>query len=139
MQTMFKVSSFLLTTGILVGSFVGFWYGPWSPNLDHRARNLIVQDHLQEGVDLFLWKAEYALSKEAKHEALWNAARTASLRSESNIQIRDLLNRCLEEENFIYRAEVHAQLATLLFEEQPRESIKHWNGHCITDIKKMNL
>lgn len=126
MKTMFRVSSFLLTTGILVGSFVGFWYGPWSPNLDHRARNLIVQDHLQEGVDLFLWKAEYALSKEAKHEALWNAARTASLRSESSIQIRHLLNRCLEEEDFIYRAEVHAQLATLLFEEQPRESIKHW-------------
>ena len=78
MQTMFRVSSFLLTTGILIGSFVGFWYGPWSPNLDHRARNLIVQDQLQEGVDLFLWKAEYALSKEAKHEALWNAARTAN-------------------------------------------------------------
>ena len=126
MQTMFKVSSFLLTTGILVGSFVGFWYGPWSPNLDHRARNLIVQDHLEEGVDLFLWKAEYAISKESKHTSMWNAARTAALRSQSSVWVKDLLNQCLEEEDFLYRADVHAQLATLLFEEQPRESIKHW-------------
>jgi len=126
MQTMFKVSSFLLTTGILVGSFVGFWYGPWSPNLDHRARNLIVQDNLEEGVDLFLWKAEYAISKESKHTSMWNAARTAALCSESSVWVKDLLNKCLEEEDFLYRADVHAQLATLLFEEQPRESIKHW-------------
>jgi len=126
MQTMFKVSSFLLTIGILVGSFVGFWYGPWSPNLDHRARNLIVQDHLEEGVDLFLWKAEYAMSKESKHTSMWNAARTAALLSPYNVWVKDLLNQCLEEEDFLYRADVHAQLATLLFEEQPRESIKHW-------------
>jgi len=126
MKTIYKVSSFLLTTGILVGSFVGFWFGPWSPNLDHRARTLIVEDHLEEGVALFQWKAEYALSKEAKHTALWNAARTAALRSESISWVKELLNRCLEEKDFLYRADAHAQLATLLFEELPRESIKHW-------------
>lgn len=126
MKTIYKVSSFLLTTGILVGSFVGFWFGPWSPNLDHRARTLIVEDHLEEGVALFQWKAEYAFSKEAKHTALWNAARTAALRSESISWVKELLQRCLEEEDFLYRADVHAQLATLLFEELPRESIKHW-------------
>ncbi len=126
MKTIFRVSSFLLTTGILVGSFVGFWYGPWSPNLDHRARNLVVQDQLEEGVNLFLWKADNALSRESKHTALWNAARIASLRSDSIGWVKGLLQKCLDEEDFLYRADVHAQLATLLFEEQPRESIKHW-------------
>ena len=62
MKTIYKVSSFLLTTGILVGSFVGFWFGPWSPNLDHRARTLIVEDHLEEGVALFQWTLAEARS-----------------------------------------------------------------------------
>lgn len=126
MQTILRVSSFILTTVVLISSFAGFWYGPWSPNLDHRARNLIVQDNLDEGIDLFLWKAEYALSNEVKHTAMWNAARTVALRSESSIWAKQLLDDCLQEEDFLYRAEVHAMLATMMFDEQPKESINHW-------------
>ena len=116
------MSSFLLTTGILIGSFVGFWYGPWSLNLDHRARNLIVQDHLQEGVDLFCGKQSMHFRK-TQSMRLFGMLPEQSLCALNPVQIKELLNRCLEEERiFIYRAEVHAQLATLLFEEQPRES-----------------
>lgn len=126
MQTILRVFSFIFTTGILIAAFVVFWYGPWSPNLDHRARKLVVQNQLEEGIELFLWKAEYALSKDEQHTAMWNAARTVALRSNSTVWAKQLLNRCLEEQDFKYRADVHAQLATLLFDEQPREAIRHW-------------
>jgi len=105
---------------------VVYWFGPWSPNLEHRARKLIVSGELNEGIDLFLWKADNALSAEQRHNALWDAARLVALKSDSLVWSKTLLYRCLEEKNFPHTAEAHAQLAAILFEDQPKQAIEHW-------------
>ena len=126
MHTLRKIFTLIFATTIICGSFVLFWYGPWSPNLEHRARTLILEDRLEEGVDLLLWRAKYAVTTEEKHKSLWDAARMVALKAHSMTWAKSMLQLCLQEDDFIYKADVHAQLATLLFEEQPRESIQHW-------------
>ena len=116
-----------LVTGLLLSLTFGvYWFGPWSPTLENRARKLIVAGDLEQGVDLFLWKADNALSETQRHEALWNAARLVALRSDSLTWSKELLRRCLDEKNFALRAEAHAQLAAILFEDQPRKAIENW-------------
>ena len=126
MQKLLRIFSLTFTSLTIFGSFCGFWYGPWSPNLEHRARILIVDGQLEEGVDLFLWKAEYALTSKQRDKALWDAARLVSLRSDSMRWSKELLENCLKQSDFKYKADAHAQLAALLFEAQPREAIKNW-------------
>ena len=106
--------------------FSVYWFGPWSPTLEHRARKFIIAGELEKGVDLFLWKADNALSDNQRHEALWSAARLVALRSDSLTWSKELLLRCLDEKDFPLRAEAHAQLAAILFEDQPRQAIEHW-------------
>jgi len=126
MQTTSKVFSFIFT-GLLLGLLFGvYWFGPWSPTLDNRARKLIIAGDLEQGVELFLWKADNAFSTSQKHEALWSAARLVALRSDSLTWSKELLSRCLEEKDFPLRAEAHAQMAAILFEDQPRQAINHW-------------
>lgn len=126
MNTITKVFTFIFSVLFICTAFSVYWFGPWSPNLEHRARKLIVSGELEEGVDLMLWKAEHAFSEEQRHDALWGAARLVALKSDSLMWSKELLYRCLEEKNFSQKAEVHAQLAAILFEDQPRAAIEHW-------------
>src|SRR6056300_666457 len=126
MKTIAKVFSFIFSVVLICSIFSVYWYGPWSPNLEHRARKLIVSGDLNKGIELFLWKAEHSFSEEARYEALWDAARLVALKSDSLKWSKDLLTKCLEEENFPKKAEAHAQLAAILFEAQPKEAIEHW-------------
>lgn len=126
MKTVLRVSSFIFTVILICATFSVYWYGPWSPSLEHRARKLIVSGELHKGVELFLWKAEHAFTEEQKHQALWDATRLVALKSDSLMWSKELLYRCLEEENFPEKAEAHAQLAAILFEDQPRQAIEHW-------------
>lgn len=126
MSTVTKVFTFILSVLMICATFSVYWFGPWSPNLKHRARKMIVSGELEKGVELFLWKAEHALSEEQRHEALWSAARLVALKSDSLMWSKELLYRCLEEKNFPKKAEAHAQLAAILFEDQPRQAIEHW-------------
>ena len=116
-----------ILTGILISAIFGvYWFGPWSPTLESRARKLIVAGDLEQGVDLFLWKADNAFSDNTRHDALWSAARLVALRSDSLTWSKELLTRCLDEKDFKLRAEAHAQLAAILFEDQPRQAIENW-------------
>jgi tetratricopeptide (TPR) repeat protein len=126
MKTTSRVISFIFTVLLLSSVFVVYWFGPWSPTLENRARKLIVAGDLEKGVELYLWKADNALSKSKKHEALWNAARLVALRSDSLSWSKELLTRCLAEPDFPLQAKAHAQMAAILFEDQPRKAIEHW-------------
>jgi tetratricopeptide (TPR) repeat protein len=126
MQTTSKVFSFIFTGLLISATFSTYWFGPWSPTLESRARKLITAGELEKGVELFLWKADNALSPSTRHEALWSAARLVALRSDSLTWSKELLTRCLDEKDFSLRAEAHAQLAAILFEDQPRQAIEQW-------------
>ena len=87
---------------------------------------MIMADDLKGAVELYLWKADYALSDSAEHNALWSATRVVTLKSNSLLWSKSLLERCLQTSGFPHLAKAHAYMATLLMEEQPRESIEHW-------------
>ena len=120
-----RISLFL--TSICIGlSVYLFWSSPLSPVAPHRARRLVLKGKLEQAINLLELRAQKSYSSAQREEALWEAAQLAALRLEDPTRGIDLLEQCLQIDDFQYSSEAHSQMALLLFDFAIEESIEHW-------------
>lgn len=124
-----KVISTSLLTLLIIGVLaIGLWFdrSPWSPVLNAKISQLIIDQEEDQAILLLLWQSEHAITESAENEALWKAAQLASLHSENSDQAVALLKRCVERPNFTHLADAYARLASLVSEPMPRTAAEYW-------------
>ena len=123
-----SISTSLITLLIIGVLATGLWFerSPWSPVLNAKVAELILQQKEDQALRLLLWQSEHALTEQSQSEALWKAALLASVHSDNNDQAISLLKRCVKFSGFKHTADAYARLASLVSEPMPRTAAEYW-------------
>jgi len=124
-----------LTFFILFSIVFYFWKSPWSPIVEHKIQNRIVQSKVDEAIHLLEWRASFAFDDNKYQEDMWRAAQLSFIRSQDVQRSKRLLDTCLDIPFFQHTTQARMYLGYLAFEGDPYKGLQFWKDALAIDPK----
>jgi len=112
-----------------------FWKSPWSPIVEHKIQNRIVQSNIDEAIHLLEWRSNFAFDEKIVQDDMWRAAQLSFIRSHDAKRSKRLLKACLDIPFFIHTTQARMYLGYLAFEEEPKRGLELWKDALAIDPK----